>query len=460
MKQLVPDRVRVVGGGLAGCEVAWQLAARGYQVELVEMKPKKRTPAQTSDRLAELVCSNSFRSAAIENAVGLLKEEMRRAGSFLLRCADRAKVPAGDALAVDRVVFADLVESALRAHPAVTLVHEELLRLPDDDVATIVATGPLTSDALARHVVEVCGQERLAFFDAIAPIVEADSVDMGSAYFLSRYGKGDGADYLNCPMTEAEYDAFYDALVAADRVHAKEFEDLDYFEGCLPLEVMAERGKQTLTFGPLKPVGLEHPTTGVRPYAVLQLRKEDVHGTAYNLVGCQTRLKQPAQRDVFAKIPALKDARFLRYGAIHRNTYLDSPRLLDGDLRLRDPRFDNVFFAGQITGVEGYVESTACGLLVAFLVDDVLRGRPRDPPPETTMLGGLYRHVLGTTRAAGNDDHVPSNATWAMVPPLVAKKTSKQDRRRLAGERALADLARWLAAHPPDDGLRSPSPVG
>ena len=452
--------VRVVGGGLAGCEVAWQLAQRGHRVELVEMKPKKRTPAQTSDRLAELVCSNSFRSAQLGNAVGLLKEEMRRAGSFLLRCADQSKVPAGDALAVDRVVFADLVEGALRAHPGVTVVNEELQRLPDDGVPTIVATGPLTSDALARHIVEVAGAERLAFFDAIAPIVEADSVDMEHAYFLSRYGKGDGADYLNCPMTEAEYDAFYDALTAADRVHAKDFEDLDYFEGCLPLEVMAERGKQTLVFGPLKPVGLEHPTTGKRPYAVLQLRKEDVHGTAYNLVGCQTRLKQPAQRDVFAKIPALREARFLRYGAIHRNTYLDAPRLLDGDLRLRDPRYGHVFFAGQITGVEGYVESTACGLLASYLVDDVLQERPRDPPPETTMLGGLYRHVLGTNRAAGNDAHVPSNATWAMVPPLVAKRTAKHERRRMAAERALADLGAWLRRHPPDDGSRIESPVG
>jgi methylenetetrahydrofolate--tRNA-(uracil-5-)-methyltransferase len=445
------DRVRVIGGGLAGCEAAFQLARRGFAVELREQKPHKRTPAQTTDRLAELVCSNSFRSANVENAVGLLKEEMRRAGSFLMACALEAKVPAGDALAVDRERFAELVEGKLRAHPAITIVPGEVTELPVDDVPTIVATGPLTSEALAASIAKACGKERLAFYDAIAPIVEADSVGP-DAYFMSRWGKGDGTDYLNCPMTKEQYEEFLRALLEADRVHAKEFEDLHYFEGCLPLEVMAERGPDTLRFGPLKPVGLEHPKTGKRFWAVLQLRKEDVHGTAYNLVGCQTRLKQPAQREVFGKIPALKDARFLRYGAIHRNTYIESPNLLDDTGRLKGhPR---PWFAGQITGVEGYVESTASGLLVSMIVADVLRGRAVDVPPETTAMGGLWRHVRGTMRAEGNTSYGPSNIMWSMMPPIDPppellgrrKKLGKHEKRPLLVARALRDFDGWLAA--------------
>lgn len=454
MTRLNPSRARVIGGGLAGCEAAWQLANAGLDVELVEMKPKKRTPAQVSDRLAELVCSNSFRSASLGNAVGVVKEEMRRAGGFLMACAEVAKVPAGDALAVDREVFADTVERTLLAHPRVTRVNDEVTKLPIDDVATIVCTGPLTAEALADDIARACGKERLAFYDAIAPIVEADSVDMSRAYFLSRYGKGEGSDYLNCPMTDEEFDAFYDALVAADQVSAKSFEDLHYFEGCLPLEVMAARGRQTLTFGPFKPVGLEDPTTGKRYKAVLQLRKEDVHGTAYNLVGCQTRLKQPAQREVFRLIPALREATFLRYGAIHRNTYLDAPALLDEQNRLAPPgatagaeggegAYANVFFAGQITGVEGYVESTASGLFTAWMITDLLQGRPLDVPPETTMLGGLYRHVRGALRADPTAPYSPSNVNWSMVPP-VSGRMGKKEKRAQMGERALRDLARWL----------------
>lgn len=441
------DRVRVIGGGLAGCEAAWQLAHAGFDVELYEMKPKKRTPAQVTDRLAELVCSNSFRSASLENAVGVIKEEMRRVGGFLMACAEVAKVPAGDALAVDREVFADEVERRLLSHPRVTRHAEEVTALPDDDVATIVCTGPLTADALAADIARACGKERLAFYDAIAPIVEAESVDLSHAYFRSRRDKGEGADYLNCPMTEAEFDAFYEALREADRVAAKGFEDLHYFEGCLPLEVLAERGRQTLLFGPFKPVGLEHPETGERPFAVLQLRKEDIHGTAYNLVGCQTRLKQPDQREVFRRIPALREARFFRYGAIHRNTYLDAPTLLDerGALKAVDGRHAGVFFAGQITGVEGYVESTASGLLTAWIVADLLQGRPLDVPPETTLLGGLYRHVRGALRADPTQRYEPSNVTWAMVPPL-SRPAPRRERRRLMGERALRDLERWLLA--------------
>lgn len=444
-KPLRSDRVRVIGGGLAGCEAAWQLAHAGFSVELHEMKPAKRTPAQVSDRLAELVCSNSFRSASLDNAVGVIKEEMRRAGGFLMACAEVAKVPAGDALAVDREVFADTVEQRLLELPNVERVPGEVTALPDDDVATLVCTGPLTAEALASDIARASGQERLAFYDAIAPIVEADSVDMEHAYFMSRYGKGEGTDYLNCPMTEAEFDAFYTALREADRVAAKEFEDLHYFEGCLPIEVLAERGRETLVFGPLKPVGLEHPETGVRPFAVLQLRKEDVHGTAYNLVGCQTRLKQPAQREVFRLIPALREVSFLRYGAIHRNTYLDAPSLLDevNGLRAAGGRYSNVFFAGQITGVEGYVESTASGLLTSWLVADLLQARPLDVPPETTLLGGLYRHARGVLRADATRRYEPSNVTWAMVPPIRAR-AQKRERRRLVAERALRDLDGWL----------------
>jgi methylenetetrahydrofolate--tRNA-(uracil-5-)-methyltransferase len=454
-------RVRIIGGGLAGCEAAWQLAEAGFAVTLYEQKPQKRTPAQTSDRLAELVCSNSFRSANVDNAVGLIKEEMRRAGSFLMRCAEVAKVPAGDALAVDRVVFADTVEGRLRAHPRITLVPGEVTALPDnndnddDVVATVVATGPLTSDALAADLARLCGRERLAFYDAIAPIIDADSILLededpdGGAYFKSRWNKGDSADYLNCPMTEEQYNTFYAALRAADTAAAHEFERLHYFDGCLPIEVMAERGQDTLRFGPFKPVGLYHPVTNRRSHAVLQLRKEDIHGTSYNLVGCQTRMKQQAQREVFALVPALRDVRFLRYGAIHRNTYVDAPVVLDerGALRAR-PR---VWLAGQITGVEGYVESTASGLVTAWVVADALAGRTLDVPPPTTALGGLWRHCRGVLRAAGNTEYAPSNVTWSMMPPVTPvtttgkkQKASKAERKHQASERALADFDRWL----------------
>ena len=445
------DRVRVVGGGLAGCEAAFQLAQRGFAVELHEQKPHKRTPAQTSDRLAELVCSNSFRSANVENAVGLLKEEMRRAGSFLLACAAEARVPAGDALAVDREHFAERVEQGLLRLPNVAILRGEVTELFADDIATIVCTGPLTSDALASAIAAACGKERLAFYDAIAPIVEADSVitdGPGGAYAMSRWNKGDGADYFNCAMTQEEYQAFHAALLAADRADNHALEQLHYFEGCLPLEVMAERGIDTLCFGPLKPVGLEHPLTGKRAWAVIQLRKEDIHGTAYNLVGCQTRLKQPAQRAVLAMVPALREARFLRYGAIHRNTYLDAPALLDDRNQMTSR--PGLFFAGQITGVEGYVESTASGLMTALVVADLLRGRPLDVPPETTALGGLWRHARGTMRAAGNIDYTPANVMWSMMPPVDVpagkRKLGKTEKRQLAVARASADLGRWLAA--------------
>lgn len=449
-------RVRVIGGGLAGCEAAWQLARRGFAVELCEQKPTRRTPAQISDRLAELVCSNSFRSDNPENAVGLLKEEMRRAGSLLMVCAAEARVPAGDALAVDRERFADLVEGGLRRQPNVTITAGEVTTLPTDGVPTLIATGPLTSDALAASLAEACGKERLAFYDAIAPILEADSViqfgpgEEQGAYFLSRWGKGDGDDYLNCPMNKEQYAAFLEALLTADRAEAHAFEDLHYFEGCLPLEVMAERGPETLRFGPLKPVGLEQPETHWRPWAVIQLRKEDIHGTAYNLVGCQTRMKQPAQRSVFAHVPALREARFLRYGAIHRNTYVDAPAVLDEHNQLKSR--PGVWLAGQVTGVEGYVESTASGLLTARVMADLLEGKTPAIPAPTTALGGLWLHARGTMLAPGNR-YAPSNVTWSMMPPVDApppepgkkiRKMAKGDKRKLLVDRARRDLEVWL----------------
>ncbi len=456
-------QVRVIGGGLAGCEAAYQLASAGFDVELCEQKPHKRTPAQVSDHLAELVCSNSFRSSNVENAVGLIKEEMRRAGSFIMACADVARVPAGDALAVDREVFARTVESRLRATERVRVVPGEVMALPDDDVVTLVATGPLTGEALAADIAKRCGQERLSFYDAIAPIIDADSVRLeeqhgdGGAYFKSRWDKGDSADYLNCPMSTAEYEAFYEALCAADRAVAHEFEDLHYFDGCLPLEVMAERGKDTLRFGPMKPVGLYHPVTNQRAHAVLQLRKEDIHGTSFNIVGCQTRLKQGAQREVFSLVPALKDVRFLRYGAIHRNTYLDAPRVLDERGALKGSA--RVFFAGQITGVEGYVESTASGLLSAWMLIDVVRDAVSSStlPPTTTALGGLWRHTRGTLRA-DTSRYQPSNIIWPMLDPLdeellrpvraaegkKAKRPDKAQRKHLYSTRALEHMDAWL----------------
>jgi methylenetetrahydrofolate--tRNA-(uracil-5-)-methyltransferase len=457
-------KVRVIGGGLAGCEAAFQLAHAGFDVELCEQKPEKRTPAQVTDHLAELVCSNSFRSSNVENAVGLIKEEMRRAGSFIMACAEVAKVPAGDALAVDRDVFARTVEDRLRALPRIRIVPGEVMALSEDGVPTLVATGPLTGASLAADIARRCGQERLSFYDAIAPIIDADSVAMeaehgdGGAYFKSRWDKGDSADYLNCPMSVDEYDVFYDALVAADRAVAHEFEDLHYFDGCLPIEVMAERGKDTLRFGPMKPVGLYHPVTNKRAHAVLQLRKEDIHGTAFNLVGCQTRLKQGAQREVFSLVPALRDVRFLRYGAIHRNTYLDAPKVLDERGCLRGSA--GVFFAGQITGVEGYVESTASGLLSAWMMIDVLRDRVSATtlPPTTTALGGLWRHTRGTLRADPKARYQPSNIIWPMLDPLdeevlrptaaaegkKKKRPDKAARKHLYSTRALEALDGWV----------------
>ena len=447
-------RVRIIGAGLAGTEAALQLADRGIEVDLHEMKPAKRTPAQVSDGFAELVCSNSFRGAAIENAVGAIKEEMRRIGGRLIRVGDACAVPAGGALAVDRDRFSDGVTRLVNEHPRIRVVPGEVTALPppESGVETIVATGPLTSDALADAIRRACsGQDRLYFYDAIAPIVSADSIDETVAFRASRYGKGDGDDYLNCPLDKDDYASFVDRLLEADRVTPRPFEEDRFFEGCLPIEVMAARGRETLRFGCMKPVGLDDPRTGRWPHAVVQLRAENRERTAYNLVGFQTRLKWGAQRELVRTIPGLENAEILRFGSIHRNTYLDSPSLLDTGFRLKSR--PDLSFAGQITGVEGYVESMACGLLVALMVVARAERRRFEPPPETTTLGALYRHVLGLDRAAASErGHVPSNVHWGMVAPLQERAPKREKKTRL-GERAIEAIETWWAR------ARVPEPV-
>lgn len=436
--------VWIIGAGLAGCEAALQLARRGIPVRLHEMKPARRTPAQVADGYAELVCSNSFRSSSHSNAVGVIKEEMRLAGGALIHFADAARVPAGDALAVDRERFSALVTDAVRAEPNIEIVEEEIERLPglDEVDDCIVATGPLTAPALADDIARVCGDaSKLYFYDAIAPIISADSIDRDVVYALSRYGKGDGADYLNCPLDEAQYDAFISAVLEAERVRAHEFEDAKYFEGCLPIEVTAERGHETLRYSCMKPVGLEDPRTGRVPHAVIQLRTENIDRTAFNMVGFQTRMKWGDQKRIFRCIPGLENAEFLRLGQIHRNTYLDSPRLLDDEFRLKSA--PNLLFAGQITGVEGYVESTACGLLVGLMLAARRQGVQWPTPPPTTALGALHGHVLGTRRPEGApDEHQPSNIHWGLFPKLNVR-AKKRDRKRMNGERAIEHAQGW-----------------
>ncbi|HEU4381923.1 MAG TPA: methylenetetrahydrofolate--tRNA-(uracil(54)-C(5))-methyltransferase (FADH(2)-oxidizing) TrmFO [Anaeromyxobacteraceae bacterium] len=438
-------RVTVIGGGLAGCEAAFRLARGGVEVDLLEMKPVRRGPVQRSDDLAELVCSNSLRSDDPHNAVGLLHEELRRAGSLVLSCADQTRVPAGDALAVDRERFSRLVTERLESEPLVRLRREEATRLPEPPGLAVVATGPLTSDPLAAEVARACGGH-LAFYDAIAPVVAADTIDMSVAFAASRWGKGGGDDYLNLPMDQAEYRSFVEALLSAEKVQAHDFEDPRWFEGCLPVEVMAARGPEVLAHGPMKPVGLRDPRTGRRPHAVVQLRREDAAGTAWNLVGFQTRLTWPEQRRVFRGfIPGLAGAEFQRLGQVHRNTFVDAPRVLASDLSLRDR--PHLFLAGQITGVEGYVESAACGHLAARAVLDRLAGRAFRPPPGATALGALYRHVTGAAHPAGHD-YQPSNVVFALFPPLDGEDASrargKAARKAAYLERARREIAGWL----------------
>jgi methylenetetrahydrofolate--tRNA-(uracil-5-)-methyltransferase len=452
MAELEP--IHIIGGGMAGSEAAWQAAGMGVPVVLHEMRPVTGTFAHKTDGLAELVCSNSFRSDDDEqNAVGLLHWEMRAAGGLIMATADRHALPAGGALAVDREPFSAEVTARLAAHPLVTIARGEIAGLPPAEWSSvIVATGPLTSPALAEAVRALTDSEALAFFDAIAPIVHFDTVDLSKAWFQSRYDKGETEAerraYLNCPMDRDQYEAFVDALLAAEKSEFKDWErDTPYFEGCLPIEVMAERGRETLRFGPLKPVGLTNPhAPGVKPHAVVQLRRDNALGTLYNLVGFQTKMKYGAQAQVFRMIPGLENAAFARLGGIHRNTFLNSPRLLDGRLRLRaDPRLR---FAGQITGVEGYVESAAMGLLAGRLAASERLGRPLDLPPGTTATGALLAHVTGGAEAS---TFQPMNVNFGLFPPLEDARGGRRGRReRYRGytDRAKEDWLGWLGADP------------
>ena len=422
--------VTVIGAGLAGSEAAWQLAQRGIHVTLCEMKPEKKTPAHETPYFAELCCSNSLRSDQLENAVGLLKEELRRLDSLIIRCADATRVPAGGALAVDRHGFARMVTEELHNHPNVTVVEGEVTEIPEGEV--IIASGPLTSDALAEQLQQLFGDATtLNFFDAAAPLVSFESVDMDSAYFASRYDKGT-PDYINCPMSEEEYKAFWSALIAAEEAEVHGFEDKQVFEGCMPVEVMARRGEDTLRYGPLKPKGLPDPKTGRDPYAVVQLRKDNADGTIYNLVGFQTHLKWGEQKRVFSMIPALKNAQYLRYGVMHRNTYLDSPRLLDRYYRLRkEPR---IAFAGQMTGVEGYVESCASGFLAGVELARRLRCLDAVDFPRETAIGALALYV--SNESVGSFQ--PMNINFGIMPPLGYKVKGKRNKNAELSARSLA----------------------
>jgi methylenetetrahydrofolate--tRNA-(uracil-5-)-methyltransferase len=427
----------VVGGGLAGSEAAWALAERGVRVTLHEMRPVKMTAAHQTETLAELVCSNTFKSVDPTNAHGLLKAEMRRLGSLVLEAADEARVPGGTALAVDRVVFAAGVERRLVAHPNITVVRGEVTALPSVGAGGIIATGPLTSDALAQAIASRLGVTALAFYDAIAPIVAADSLDQSRLFRASRYGKGDGDDYLNAPLTREQYEAFVAALVAGEQyVPGHEFDKAAYFEGCLPIEEMAERGPETLRHGPMKPFGLSDPRAGARgqPYAVVQLRQEDKAGQMWNLVGFQTRLKIPEQQRIFRTIPGLEHAEFLRFGSIHRNSYLNAPQTLTPHLSAKDDA--RLLFAGQLTGVEGYTESAATGLLAGINLARLLAGEEPTLPPPTTMLGALYRYL----READPAHFQPMNANFGLVEPLETPVKDKMKKKEALAERAMRDI--------------------
>jgi methylenetetrahydrofolate--tRNA-(uracil-5-)-methyltransferase len=451
----------VVGGGLAGSEAAWQIAEAGVPVILHEMRPVRGTDAHHTDRLAELVCSNSFRADDwTGNAVGLLHAEMRRLGSIIMSAGDANQVPAGGALAVDRDGFSQAVTERLEAHPLVTIAREEVAGLPPGEWdSVVVATGPLTSPALAQAILDLTGEGQLAFFDAIAPIVSFDSIDMDVAWRQSRYDKegpgGDAAAYINCPMTKDQYDRFIDALLAGPKSEFKDWEDVPYFDGCLPIEVMAERGRETLRHGPMKPVGLTNAhNPAEKAWAVVQLRQDNALGTLWNMVGFQTKLKHGAQTEIFRTIPGLEKAVFARLGGLHRNTFLNSPRLLDDQLRLKADR--RLRFAGQVTGVEGYVESAAIGLLAGRLAAAERLGQPIEAPPPTTALGALVAHITGGHLDGGKGSFQPMNINYGLLPPLEAPRHDANGKRlppkergrakkRLMGERALADLNAWVA---------------
>jgi len=430
----------VIGGGLAGCEAAWQAAEAGVQVELFEMRPSRRSPAHQTDTLAELVCSNSLRGAALENAVGLLKEELHRCGSLILTAARKHAVPAGGALAVDRVLFSNEIESQISAHPRIRLRREEIGEIPLDR-RTIVACGPLPGAALSDSIDRLVGGGRLHYYDAAAPIVATDSIDESKMYRKSRYDKGEGDDYLNIPLDRDAYLQFVNDLRTQPRHELKEFEKVSYFEGCLPIEEMADRGDDVLRFGPLKPVGLADPRTGIVPHAVVQLRNENAAGTALNLVGFQTRLTWPAQKEVFGKFPGLENAEWLRLGVMHRNAFIDSPRLLDRFFRLRSN--PSVSFAGQVTGAEGYVEAAACGMIAGRAAARELLGIEPVDVPADTALGAVVAHVQNTA----THDYQPANVTWSYFSTGPDLPRGKRERRRVLAERALVRIAAWEAAH-------------
>ncbi len=431
-------RVTIIGAGLAGSECAWQLARRGHPVRLCEMRPEVSTAAHRTDRCAELVCSNSFRSDNPLNAVGLLKREMEALDSLVIRCARAAAVPAGDALAMDRTIFADLVTQAIASRPEIELVRQEVREIPREGWV-VVATGPLTSESLDREIGKLLGTEDLYFYDSIAPVVLASSLDFSKMYPMSRYGKGGGEDYWNCPLTKEEYEEFVSDLLAGETVPVHDFEKGVYFEGCLPIEVMAERGSETLRHGPLKPMGLPDPRTGRMPYAVVQLRQDDLAREHYNIVGFQTKLKVPEQQRIFRKIPGLANAVFARYGMLHRNTYIKAPAHLDRFWRMRrEPR---VFFAGQITGVEGYVESAATGLVVGLTLAQILEGREPVPVPYTTAIGSLARHC---SERPPEKPFEPMNVTFGLIEDTSHSPIrDKSARRKMMVERALAAIAEW-----------------
>ncbi len=429
--------LNVIGAGLAGSEAAWQLARRGIRVRLHEMRPVRMTEAHQTPMFAELVCSNSLRGASLETAVGVLKEEMRRLGSLIIAAADKARVPAGGALAVDREGFSRAITDTLSTHPLIEVVREEVIAIPDGP--TIIATGPLTSAALGEQLNQLIGPRNLYFYDAIAPIITRDSIDMDNAFLASRYGKG-GDDYINCPMTEAEYDAFIDAIIAAEKIALHPFEKPVYFEGCMPIEEMARRGRQTLSFGPMKPVGIIDPRSGQRPFAVVQLRQDDREGRLYNMVGFQTKMTYPAQRQVLRMIPGLERAEFVRLGSLHRNTFIDSPRLLRPTLQLKS-RYD-LFMAGQMIGVEGYVESAAAGLLAAINASRLLSGGETIFPPPETALGSLMAYVTDSSRR----DFQPMNANYGLMPDLSTRVRGREKKIQM-GHRALQQMDQWIVAN-------------
>ncbi|WP_028782776.1 FADH(2)-oxidizing methylenetetrahydrofolate--tRNA-(uracil(54)-C(5))-methyltransferase TrmFO [Thalassobacillus devorans] len=430
------QHVTVIGAGLAGSEAAWQLAKRGISVHLYEMRPSKQTPAHHTDKFAELVCSNSLRANSLTNAVGVIKEEMRTLDSIIIQAADQSQVPAGGALAVDRHEFAGYVTEHVKNHPNVTVYNEEIGEIPVDG-PVIVATGPLTSESLSAHLKEMTGEEYLYFYDAAAPIIEKDSIDMDKVYLKSRYDKGEAA-YLNCPMTEEEFNRFYEALIAAETVPLKEFEKEIFFEGCMPIEVMAQRGKKTMTFGPLKPVGLEDPKTGKTPYAVVQLRQDDSAGTLYNMVGFQTHLKWGPQKEVFRLIPGLENAEIVRYGVMHRNTFINSPNLLKATYQYKDKK--DLFFAGQMTGVEGYVESAAAGLIAGINAARLLQGKEPVVLPHETMMGSMAHYITTTSPK----HFQPMNANFGLIKPLENKIKNKKERNDAYAKRALETIQNFV----------------